>query len=88
MNGVTEEECENCKGTGRVRQQTQSMFGMLQTQVNCPECSGLGKRYKKDGKLIAGEGLESKKVILDIEIPAGIKDGSLLKYSEKGNRAF
>lgn len=86
--GLVEENCSHCQGSGRVTQQAQTMFGTFQTQANCPECNGLGKRYKKDGKLIAGDGLESKKEILELEIPAGIKSGSYLKYSGKGNEYF
>ena len=85
---VTEETCTHCNGTGRVVQQVQSFMGVMQTQVACPECGGTWKIYKKDGKVLGNGGLESKKEILELNIPAGIKSESYLKYAEKGDEAF
>lgn len=86
--GVVEELCPHCKGTGRVAQQVQTPFGVVQTQVACPECSGFWKIYKKDGKQVGNGGLETHKEILDLEIPAGIKPGSYLKYAGKGSEGL
>lgn len=85
VQGVTEETCSHCQGSGRVMQQAQTPFGVIQTQAACPHCSGLGTLYKKDGKLIENGGLEQQKEILELEIPAGMKSGSYLKYAQKGN---
>ena len=83
--GLTEETCSHCKWTGRVSQQAQTPFWVFQTQVACPECSGFWKLYKKDGKVVWNGGLENRKEVLDLEIPAGIKSGSFLKYAGRGD---
>lgn len=85
VQGVTEETCSHCQGSGRVMQQAQTPFGVIQTQAACPHCSGLGTLYKKDGKLIENGGLEQHKEVLELEIPAGMKSGSYLKYAQRGN---
>ncbi len=86
--GIIEEACSQCQGTGRVTQQAQTPFGVFQTQAACPHCSGFWKIYKKDGKQVQNGGLEPHKETLDLEIPAGIKSGSYLKYAEKGSEAM
>lgn len=63
-------------------------MGVMQTQAACPECGGTWKIYKKDGKVLGNGGLEAKKEILELNIPAGIKSESYLKYAEKGDEAF
>lgn len=88
IEGITEETCSHCNGTGRVTQQAQTPFWVIQTQAACPECSGFWKIYKKDGKQISNGGLEAKKEVLELEIPAGIKSWSYLKYAEKGDEGI
>lgn len=85
---ITGENCSRCNGTGRVTQQAQTPFWVIQSQAVCPECSGFWKIYKKDGKQLQNGGLEARKEVLDIEIPAGIKSGSYLKYAEKGSEGL
>ncbi|HRX63561.1 MAG TPA: DnaJ C-terminal domain-containing protein [Candidatus Absconditabacterales bacterium] len=85
VEGAEEKTCTKCNGSGRVVQQVQSPFGVMQTQTVCPECGGSGKIYFKDGKQLSDGGLEEVKEILEIKIPAGIKDDVYLKYSGKGD---
>lgn len=88
IEGITEENCPHCQGTGRVTQQVQSFMGVIQTQAACPQCRGSGKIYKKDGKLLENGGLQAHKEILELNIPAGIKSESYLKYAGKGSEAL
>lgn len=85
IEGLSEETCSHCHGRGTVAQQVQTPFGVIQTQGACSHCSGLGVIYKKNWKLIENGGLEGYKEILNVEIPAGIKSGSYLKYAGKGS---
>jgi molecular chaperone DnaJ len=85
VEGVKEETCKACGGRGRVSQQVQTMFGVMQTQVACPTCQGYGKIFTKEGKSLTNGGLIETKVNLEIKIPAGIKDDAYLKYAGKGN---
>ena len=38
VEGTTQETCSHCHGTGRVSQQVQSIFGVVQTQAASPKC--------------------------------------------------
>ena len=45
--------CATCGGRGAVAQQVQTPFGVMQSQVTCPDCGGLGKQAYRDGKKVA-----------------------------------
>jgi len=83
INWVSEEKCSHCNWTGRVSQQAQTPFWVFQTQSACPNCSWTWVIYKKDWKVLTNWWLEDKKETLDLEIPAGIKSWSFLKYTWK-----
>lgn len=85
VEGVKEEVCKECGGKGRISQQVQTMFGVMQAQNTCPTCQGYGKIFTKDGKPLANGGLEETTATLEIRIPAGIRDDAYLKYAGKGN---
>lgn len=75
--------CEQCWWSWRVTKQVQSPFGVMQTQSACPVCSWSGSVYFKNGKKLSDWGLEEKKEILEIKIPAWINNDVYLKYSGK-----
>ena len=82
--GAKEEECNTCKGRGRVTQQSQTIFGVMQTQNICPSCQGTWKLYTKDGKTIPW-GLEVIKEEIEVTIPEGIKDNVYIRHTGKGD---
>lgn len=84
VEGAHEEECPTCKGRWRVTQQSQTIFGMMQTQNICPSCQGSGKLFTKEGKKIPG-GLEVKKEEITVNIPEAIKDGVYIRHTGKGD---
>lgn len=88
IDGLIYETCKTCKGSGKITQQKQSIFGIIQTQTPCPDCYGTWKIAHKDGKVAPNGGLKEHKEILTVEVPAGIKDGSHLRYSERGNDGY
>ena len=55
----------------------------MQTQTTCPDCGWTWWTYFKDGKKLENWWLEDVKEILEVKIPAGIKDDVYLKYSWK-----
>lgn len=85
--GAEEKTCETCKGHGRVTQQVQTPFGVMQSQWACPKCGGSGKIYTKDGKVLANGWLEKVKETLEVKIPAAIKPGAYIKFADKGDES-
>jgi molecular chaperone DnaJ len=68
-----------------VSQQMQTPFGVMQSQVACRECDGVGKIFMKDGKVLPAWWLQSAKEILEAKIPAGIHEWAYIKYTGKWN---
>ena len=80
---ATEEICSVCNWKWKVRQQVQTAFGVMQSSTACNECKGIGKIFKKNGKILSNGWLEEVKETIDIKIPAGIKEDAYIKYSGK-----
>ena len=78
--------CPHCKGTGYVRVQKRSIFGVVESQEVCPECHGTGKIITNPCPSCNGKGYERKKVDLKIHIPAGINNGQQIRVTGKGER--
>lgn len=74
IEGATESTCETCKGQGRVNQQVSTPFGVMQSQAACKHCGGVGKIYTKDGKTLPAGALESQREVVELKIPAGIRE--------------
>lgn len=85
VEGAESESCGTCHGTGRVAKQARTPFGIMQTQAPCDACWGIGKIYKKDGKVLENWGLTDKEEIITVKVPEGIKEWTYLKYTEKGD---
>lgn len=79
------ETCPTCGGRGVVAQNVQTPFGVMQSQTTCPDCGGLGEIYTRDGKRIGSGGLIDSKEVIEVEVPAGIKDDVFLKYGGMGH---
>jgi len=75
--------CDVCAGKWRTTKQVQSPFGVVQTQTTCPNCGWSGNLYYKDGKKLDDWWLQDTKEILEVKIPAWIKNDVFLKYSWK-----
>lgn len=75
--------CDVCGWKWRTTKQVQSPFGVMQTQTTCPECGWSGNLYYKDGKKLEDWWLQEAKEILEVKVPAWIKNDVFLKYSGK-----
>ncbi len=82
--GTTPQTCPTCRGTGYVRQVKHTIFGTLQTTTTCPTCGGLGRQIEPC-PVCGGEGrVEGEETVL-IEIPPGVREGTVLRIRGKGN---
>lgn len=83
--GVEEKTCSHCNGRWVVTQQAQTPFGVMQSQWACPQCSGIGKIFTKNGKELKNGWLETSREVIEVNIPAAIKTGSYIKFAGKGH---
>ncbi len=72
--------CNYCNGTGQIRQGG-GFFVISQT---CPYCNGNGKQIKNPCKSCKGEGVVPVKKKVELNIPAGIDNGTRMKMSGEG----
>lgn len=78
-------KCTDCNWTWTVRKNTQTPFGVMQVQTGCTKCGGDGYLNSKVCKHCNGEWLTKKEEKINANIPAGIEDGSMIKYSGMWN---
>ncbi|MCF7831111.1 molecular chaperone DnaJ [Candidatus Gracilibacteria bacterium] len=82
--GEGKKTCFTCHGTGSVSQKFQTPFGVVAQQTTCPTCNGEGSSFDKVCSKCSGEGRVEDKRKIEIEIPAGVEDGTTLRLSGKG----
>jgi len=73
--------CPRCGGSGQSRQ----LHGAMQFSTPCPQCQGQGKVSVGGCSACGGEGLGQKVEILKVRIPPGVKSGSRVRVSGKGD---
>lgn len=79
--------CPTCNGQGRVRQQTRSLFGVGYTIGTCPQCQGEGKIISNPCRRCNGTGLERKREMVRVRIPAGVENGMQITIPGEGHAA-
>ncbi len=83
--GTSPETCSVCGGSGQVRRQQNTMFGAFQSVTVCNNCGGTGKVIKTPCESCRGSGRMSKKIVREVDIPAGIDNGQTLRVERQGN---
>jgi molecular chaperone DnaJ len=72
--------CRSCGGRGQVRYQ-QGFFSMART---CPTCQGVGSVITDPCLKCKGEGRVLRQKTIDAKIPAGVEDGTRIRFSGLG----
>lgn len=83
--GTSPETCSKCSGTGQVRVQQRTPFGVMQTQRTCDACGGKGKTVKSPCSACSGTGYIRKQKSFTVNIPAGINDGQSITLRGQGD---
>lgn len=78
------ETCPRCNGAGRVTEVQNTILGRVQTQIVCPECSGVGKKIKHKCDACHGRGSVKKQKTIEVKVPAGIDDGQQIRLTGQG----
>jgi molecular chaperone DnaJ len=74
--------CPKCQGSGRIEHEAVSGFG--QVIVSCDRCNGRGEVAQKQCRICGGNGLEERRVRLEVKVPAGIDNGDNLVLRGQG----
>ncbi len=72
--------CRTCSGRGQVRYQ-QGFFSIART---CPACQGVGSVISDPCSKCKGEGRILQTKTIDAKIPAGVEDGTRIRFSGVG----
>ena len=83
--GTTAATCGECGGSGVVTSAQRTMFGMVQSSVDCPKCQGRGKIITSPCEKCRGVGRLRYKRTVSVKIPAGIDDGQRISMRGQGN---
>ncbi len=92
-----EQNCEECKGTGgrhgaepvtcpqcSGRRQIRRQQGFFTLAVTCPGCKGAGRVIREACPACRGRGRSERPVNRQIQIPAGVDDGTQLRLQGEG----
>ncbi len=74
------ETCPTCHGAGKVRAQQ----GFFLVERACPTCGGNGRVVRNPCKVCQGVGTVERERSLNVQIPAGVEDGTRIRLSGEG----
>ncbi len=72
--------CTTCEGHGRVR----AAQGFFSIERTCPTCGGRGEIISDPCDTCGGSGRQTQERTLQVNIPAGIEDGTRIRLSGEG----
>ena len=78
--GKSAEPCQGCGGRGQIRFQ-QGFFSVSRT---CPNCRGAGSVIKDPCPACHGHGRTAHTRKIEVTVPAGVEDGTRIRYAEQG----
>lgn len=83
--GSGKKTCGKCNGSGQVVFTQQSMFGTIQQRATCDVCHGSGEAFETVCDHCHGSKRNNIKKELELDIPAGIDDGMVIKLTGEWN---
>jgi molecular chaperone DnaJ len=82
--GTSATTCVDCQGAGELRRVRQSLLGQVVTSVACSRCGGTGEMIPHPCDDCRGEGRRMEESTFNVEVPAGVEEGSTLRLAERG----
>lgn len=82
--GSSKKVCPVCNGTGQIRNQRQTPFGMMANVTTCTRCGGTGEVIDDPCPHCHGTGTVRKEVTIQVNIPAGVDDQQVLTVRGQG----
>lgn len=83
--GTSPETCSRCHGAGRVNVEQNTPFGRVMTQAVCPDCEGSGQIIKEKCLDCNGDGFQTERHSVKVDVPAGIEDGNQIRLQQQGD---
>ena len=83
--GTSPEPCPDCGGSGVVRTQQRTPFGVMASTTDCRRCGGTGKIVKDPCPKCNGKGKVQRQRTISVNIPAGIDDGQTISLRGQGH---
>ena len=82
--GTAKKTCPDCNGTGQVQTHQKTPFGTFTNVGTCPRCKGTGEIIEKPCKKCNGSGYIRKNVNINVDIPEGIDNDSIISLKGQG----
>ena len=82
--GTARENCEACQGSGEIKRVQQSLFGQYVNVAACPTCEGQGSIVTNACATCQGKGQRRVRVSQHVKVPAGVEDGSQIRFAGEG----
>ena len=82
--GTKMEKCKTCNGQGSIREAKRTILGTISSTKICEVCLGSGEVPKEVCEKCNGKGVLRKEEEITLNIPAGIRDGEMVRMSGAG----
>lgn len=82
--GTKMKSCTTCNGNGRIHETKRSFLGNFSSERVCDTCHGSGKIPEEKCGTCKGAGILNRQVEIDVAIPAGIRDGEMIRMTGMG----
>ena len=83
--GTSKKACPICQGSGEIKTVSRSVFGQFVNIQPCHNCNGEGEVVDTPCKNCMGDGRVSDEVMINIDVPAGVHEGSYMTLRGEGN---
>lgn len=83
--GKGKKTCSKCKWSWYVRYRQESFFWVIEHSGVCDECDGSWEVFEEVCHTCRGQKRTSQKYTYEMDIPAGIDDGMIVKVAGEGN---
>ena len=82
--GTSKKTCPTCNGSGQVQSVQRTPFGNIASTRTCSTCNGEGEVIESPCTKCHGKGSIRKTKTIEVDIPAGIDEGQMIKLSGQG----
>ena len=82
--GTSKKTCPTCNGSGQVQSVQRTPFGNIASTRTCATCNGEGEVIDSPCSKCHGKGSIRKTKTIEVDIPAGIDEGQMIKLSGQG----